>query len=87
LAAVARFYLNIRNGTGFVPDPEGQEVADLAAARAKAIEGIRSVLSEEARQGTLDLAGTIEITDEDGTILLIVPFNEAVELRTAETKA
>ena len=48
---MARYYLNIRNGGGYVEDMEGQELPDLAAARLQAIEGVRSVLSEEARQG------------------------------------
>jgi hypothetical protein len=78
---MARFYLNIRNGIGFVEDPEGLELPDLATARARAIDGVRSLLSEEARNGQLDLTGSIEIADRDGTILLIIPFAEALELR------
>ena len=79
---MARFYLHIRNGGGFAQDPEGQELFNLAAARSAAIEGVRSLLSEEARQGELDLSGSIEIADEEGNILLIVPFSEAISLRS-----
>jgi hypothetical protein len=78
---MARFYLHIRNGGGFSEDLEGLELPDLEAARLQAIDGIRSVLSEEARHGQIDLAGSIEIVDGDGNILLVVPFNEAVTLR------
>jgi hypothetical protein len=78
---MARYYLHINNGGGYSEDTEGQELADLGAARTAAIEGVRSLLSEEARQGQLDLSGTIEIADADGNILLIVPFSDAVELR------
>jgi hypothetical protein len=81
---MARFYLHINNGGGYSEDLEGQELDDLAAARRAAIEGVRSLLSEEARQGQLDLSGKIEISDAEGNILLIVPFNEAVELRRTE---
>jgi hypothetical protein len=77
---MARFYLHIRNGGGYAEDFEGQDLADLAAARIAAIDGVRSVLSEEARQGELDLCGSIEIADGDGNILLVVPFKEAVHL-------
>jgi len=72
------------NANGPVLFERGEEFpvfADLDAARAAAIEGVRSLLSEEARQGQLDLSGKIEIADADGNILLIVPFREAVELR------
>ena len=78
---MTHFYLHIRNGSGYVEDLEGQELPDLAAARVHAGEGIRSVLSEEARQGELDLRGSIEIADSDGNILLILPFKDAVHLR------
>lgn len=78
---MARFYLNIRNGTGFVEDPEGQDCADLELARNQAIDGVRSFLSEELRNGELDLTGTIEIADETGAVLMVVPFRDAVALR------
>ena len=78
---MARYFLHINNGGGYSEDTEGQELDDLDAARAAAIEGVRSLLSEEARHGQLDLSGRIEIADQDGNILLVVPFTEAVELR------
>jgi len=75
------FYLHIRNGGGYDEDPEGQELADLDAARLAAIDGVRSVLSEEMRQGRVDLTGAIEIADGDGNVLLIVHFRDAVQLK------
>ena len=81
---MARYYLHINNGGGYSEDVEGQELPDLDAARAAAIEGVRSMLSEEARQGQLDLSGKIEIADDGGNILLVVPFCDAVELRRSE---
>ena len=75
------FYLHIRDGGGYDEDPEGQELADLDAARVAAIDGVRSVLSEEMRQGQVDLNGAIEIADGDGNILLIVHFRDAVQLK------
>ena len=81
---MARFYLNMSNGIGFVRDEEGQELPDLDAAREAAIAGIRSILSDEAKQGLLDLRGTVEITDESGQVLMVVPFKEAVELKLSE---
>jgi hypothetical protein len=87
LGAMARYYLNLRNGGGYVEDPEGLELPDLAAARLHAIEGIRSVLSEEARRGEIDLRGSIEIADRHGNILLVLPFSDAVNLRLNEKSA
>jgi hypothetical protein len=87
LGAMARYYLNLRNGGGYVEDLEGQELPDLAAARLHAIDGIRSVLSEEARRGEIDLRGSIEIADTHGNILLVLPFSDAVNLRLNEKSA
>jgi len=84
LCAMARYYLNLRNGAGYVEDVEGQELPDLAAARVQAVEGIRSVLSEEARRGEIDLCGSIEIADAHGNILLVLRFSDAVNLRLNE---
>ena len=78
---MARFFLHINNGNGYSEDPEGQDLADLEAARRQAIDGVRSLLSEEARQGQLDLSGSIEIADDTGNVLLVVAFSEAVDLR------
>jgi hypothetical protein len=78
---MARYYLHINNGGGYSEDLEGQDLPDLDAARQAAIDGVRSLLSEEARQGQLDLTGSIEIADSDGKLLLVVPFHDAVELK------
>lgn len=77
-----RFHLNIFNGAGEAPDEEGQELADLAAARAEAIKGIRSLLAAEMSEGAIDLGGRIEIAEPGGRILATIPFGEAVEVRT-----
>ncbi|TFI56592.1 hypothetical protein E2493_19505 [Sphingomonas parva] len=56
------------------------DLPDLAAARKKAIEGVRSMLSDEIKTGRIDLAGRIEITDESGNLLAEIPFEEAVRI-------
>ena len=73
-----RFHLKIFNGAGEAPDEEGQELANLAAARAEAIRGIRSLLAAELSEGKIDLGGRIEITDRDDRILQTIAFREAV---------
>jgi multimeric flavodoxin WrbA len=81
---VPRFFLNIRNGSGFTPDEEGRELADLGAARDEAVKGIRSILAEEAKEGRVDLAGAIEVTDGGGAPIAEVPFGEAVAVHQGE---
>jgi hypothetical protein len=77
---VPRYFLHIRNG-GNVRDEEGLDLPGVPDARARAIEGIRSIVAEEAREGRIDLAGWIEIANGKGDMLLAVPFREAFDLR------
>ncbi len=78
-----RFYLNLFNRVGPVPDEEGSEAEDLPAARDLAVQSIRDILSEEARTGAIDLNGRIEITDGEGRLLDTLFFADAVRIRRA----
>jgi hypothetical protein len=76
------YYLNILNGNGLTRDPEGEDFPDLDAARAKAAESVRSILSDELKSaGMIDLQGRIEIADQHGSVVLTLPFREAVDLK------
>jgi hypothetical protein len=86
-----RYFFHIHNGTGLTEDQEGRELPDIAAAREEAVSGIRSIVSEEALRGQLDLDGRIEVCDAAGSTLLVQRFAEAFEInpgpaaRTPET--
>jgi hypothetical protein len=84
---MARFYLHVINGIGYAPDEEGVELADAKAAAARAVEGIRSILADEAKAGRLDLDGRIEIADETGQIVRTVSFEEAFEISRGGARA
>lgn len=83
-AAMARFYFQLYNNVGFVPDQQGQLLPDLDSARQQAIGSIRSMVSEDAKQGVVDLGGRIEIMSESGDLLDVIRFAEAVEVRLGE---
>lgn len=70
-------YLHLHNTHVDATDEEGQELPDLKAARAVAIDGIRDFLAQEAKGGELDFRGRIDIADETGQILKAVTFKEA----------
>ena len=74
------YHFNLHNSIGFVADEEGQELADLDAARAEALRNARGLMAEEVRGGRLDLEGKLEIVDGRGTVLLTLAFAEAIEL-------
>lgn len=76
-----RFFLHLHNGVGVIRDDEGQQFDDLGGERQAACESIRDILSNEVRDGVLDLRGRVEIADEAGAILAIVAYTDAVELR------
>jgi hypothetical protein len=78
-----RFHFHVYDRDGASPDEEGVELAGIEAARACAIDGIRSIVSDAARSGSVDLSGRVDIVDEDGEVLEAVRFDEAVELQSA----
>ena len=80
------FYFHVYNGAGVAMDDEGQDLPDLAAAHKKAVEGIRSIISEEASAGLIDLTGRLEVADADGNVLLTVQFDETEQLRLREAR-
>jgi hypothetical protein len=77
---MARYYLHIQNAHGQAEDEEGIEVASLAEAQELAVTGIRSLLSAEVMNGTMNLKGRIDIADEQGSVVLKVPFKDAVRV-------
>jgi hypothetical protein len=66
------FYFNIRNGSDLERDPDGTELPNLASAHAEALVVSRELAGAipEFNDDTL-----IEIADEAGRTLLIVPFS------------
>ena len=76
-----QYFLNLHNRIGFVPDESGVDLSSLAEAREQAIANIRSIVSEDVRNGLIDLNGRIEIASQDGRVLDVVSFATAFELQ------
>jgi hypothetical protein len=74
-----RFFFHLRDDM-IVDDDEGQELPDLAAAHAVAIQEARIQMCETMRKGRMTLHHWIEISDEDGRMVDKVLFGEAVEI-------
>jgi hypothetical protein len=81
---MAHFFLRVRDGDALVPDDgEGQEFATPDAVRAEAIESARHLLSAAVLNGTAaTLNLQIEVADERGKTVLIVPVGRAVGTET-----
>jgi hypothetical protein len=74
-----RFFFNVFD-EGTKIDEVGLDLPDLAAARIAAVEEARAILSDEARNGRIDLSHRIEVEDEERRPVLLLPFSAAVEI-------
>lgn len=77
-----RYFFNVRHRpgpAGLARDPEGEELADVAAAREHALTGARVVIARDRLATIRDwMDCTFEITDEAGQLVLTVPFSDTV---------
>ena len=71
-----RYYFNTRIGDELVADPEGEELRDPDRAWEVARAMIAELLKSEGAQGLLK--AVIEVTDDQGEIVLEFPFVEAL---------
>jgi hypothetical protein len=75
-----RFYFHIVDGTDFIEDPDGSELADLDAARAEALHSARHLLADKVRAGEVVDGARFEIRNSDGLLLATVMFRDAIRL-------
>ena len=76
------YYLHLHQcGETFLAD-EPIERADLTAVRIAAVEGARDIIRSEVGEGRLCLSCRIEVEDHLGATVLVVPFSEAVTVRS-----
>ena len=72
-----RYYFNTRIGDELIVDPEGEELRDPDRAWEIARAMVRELFRSEGESPTL-LGAVIEVTDDDGEIVLEFPFSEAI---------
>lgn len=69
-----RYFFHIKYGNTVVVDEDGIDLHNLDSARVEVLESIRQILSEPGMEYE-DVAGQkLEISDEAGETVLIVPF-------------
>lgn len=73
-----RFFFNVVSGAGMVIDPEGSVLATIDDARREAVQDARALMSQAVLSGNDISARKIHICDEQGALLLIVPFTETI---------
>ncbi|HKS19864.1 MAG TPA: hypothetical protein VJS63_11730 [Bradyrhizobium sp.] len=72
-----RYFFNTRIGDELISDPEGEELRNPDRAWEMARAMIRELLKTEGVDERL-LNATVEVTDDDGEIVLEFPFAEAL---------
>ena len=72
-----RYYFNTRIGDELISDPDGEVLVDPDRAWEMARAMIRELLKTEGVDERL-LNATVEVTDDDGEIVLEFPFAEAL---------
>ena len=72
-----RYFFNTRIGDELVADPEGEVLRNPDRAWEVARAMIREILKTEGVQNGL-LSATLEVTDDEGEIVLEFPFAEAI---------
>jgi hypothetical protein len=72
-----RYFFNTRIGNELIDDPEGEELRNPDRAWEVARAMILELLKSEGADGVL-LNAVIEVTDDDGEIVLEFPFSEAL---------
>ncbi len=71
-----RYFFNARIGDELITDPEGEELRDPDRAWEVARAMVGELLETEDAEGLL--GATLEVTDEQGEIVLEFPFTEAI---------
>jgi hypothetical protein len=76
-----RFHMHIRHADKLLEDWEGEEFPSLVEARTEAVMAARELMAAEVASGKKPTpkCSSFEIVDESGRIVLVVPFEEAID--------
>lgn len=75
-----RYFFHLRESDDYLIDEEGLELPDLQDVRQAALQNARSVIAGDAIGGKLSLRPIVEVDDEAGARVLVLPFREAVTI-------
>jgi len=84
---MARFYIHVLNGEGFLADEEGVDVPDLDAARCSAIYSGADIIADELKQGQSVVNLTLYIEDAGHIRLMELAISAAVGLVDANASS
>ncbi|MBB5687462.1 DUF6894 family protein [Sphingobium boeckii] len=73
-----RYFFHLHECGTITPDVEGQELLDDSAAQVEALRLARNIMAGEIEGGRLCLLCRIEVHDAQGTMVMAMPFKDAV---------
>ena len=79
-----RYFFHVREIGNFIEDEEGRDLPGLEVARAEALKGARSIISDDVSKGVIDLSSAIEVADSAGAVLLTLSFGDSVRIERRE---
>jgi uncharacterized protein DUF6894 len=77
---MARYFMQLRDHTEHLLDPEGIEYSDLDELRKKVLIAVRDLISGDVRSGLVDLRFRIDAEDRNGTIVYTLDFADALQI-------
>lgn len=84
---MARYYMQLRDGTEQLLDPEGIEYADLDGLRKAVLIAARDLMSADLKGGVIDFRFRIDAEDRNGVIVYTLGFEHAVNIIPDNKKA
>ena len=75
------YFFHVRHGDQLGVDAAGLELPDTAAVRRRAVELAREIMSDAVLAGELSLDSSIEVTNQAGDLVLVLPFSDAADIR------
>jgi hypothetical protein len=77
---MARYFINLRDGTEELLDPEGVDFETMDALRKSVMVTVRDLMSGDMVRGVIDFRFRIDAEDADGVIVYSLPFKHAVSI-------
>jgi hypothetical protein len=75
-----RYYMQLRDGSEQLLDPDGIEYQDMDQLKKKVLIAVRELISEDVKGGVIDLRFRIDAEDREGVIVYTLGFAEAVNI-------
>ena len=73
------YFFDLIKGNELVEDDQGQDLADIDAAKREALESARELIADAAKKGILATSPVFRIRNAAGDIVATIPFEDALK--------